>query len=707
MNIRRFLFAALALPLALFMAQGIAHADGIIIIDPPPHPPKPIVPLEVKYHRVTVNIENQVSTTHIDEVFVNPNDIDLEGTFIFPMPERASFSDLAMYIDGKKVEGKILDAKEARTTYEDIVRRLKDPALLEYVNRNTFKLRVYPIPKHGEKRIEITYTETLTYDFSTVRYVYPLNTEKFSSAPLHEVSLDVSIRSSAPVTNVYSPSHEIDIARKTDREVRLSYEDKDVLPDRDFVLYYTLSDKEVGLSLITYKDRRGPGYFMLLISPRQDIDPSDIVPKDVTFVLDTSGSMKGDKLVQAENALKYCIGALNTRDRFNIIRFSTDTEKFRSAPVSADRANRDAAYDFIDGMAARGGTNINDSLTEALAGTADRNRSRVIVFITDGEPTVGTTDTGAIIKNVASANRAKARIFVFGVGEDINTHLLDRISSGNHGISEYVTPTENIESVVSGFFTKINDPAMTDLVLKSNRVRLKDYYPVTLPDLFAGSQVTVVGTYEGSGPSTITLSGTTGKRESVFEFPVNFPDRDTKSDFLPRVWANRKVAYLLDEIRLNGENKELVDEIKDLGVTFGIVTPYTSFLVLEDREQGFTAPSPAVRDDVDMMAGTGMLKEEKGGFAMKSSEAVRDMKEKTVVDTPKLMSIKQVGDRTFMLRDKTWIDSAFTEGTKTADLTFNSDAYWKLLGDHPDVGKFLALGNSVVFTYDGVWYRVK
>ena len=269
MNIRRFLFAALALPLALLIAPGLAMADGIIIIDPPPHPPKPIVPLEVKYHKVTVEIENQVSTTHIDEVFVNPNDMDLEGTFIFPLPERASFSDLDMYIDGKKVEGKILDANEARKTYEDIVRRLKDPALLEYVNRNTFKLRVYPIPAHGEKRIEITYTETLTYDFSTVRYVYPLNTEKFSSAPLHEVSLDVSIKSSAPVTTVYSPSHEIDIARKGDREVRLSYEDKNVLPDRDFVLYYTLSDKEVGLSLITYKDRRGPGYFMLLISPRR------------------------------------------------------------------------------------------------------------------------------------------------------------------------------------------------------------------------------------------------------------------------------------------------------------------------------------------------------------------------------------------------------------------------------------------------------
>ncbi len=525
---------------------------------------------------------------------------------------------------------------------------------------------------------------------------------------MKEVSLDVSIKSPVPVTTVYSPSHEIDVSRSETNEVRLSYEDKNVLPDRDFVLYYTLSGKEVGLSLITYKDRRGPGYFMLLISPQQEINAADVVPKYVTFVLDTSGSMKGDKLTQAQEALKYCIGALTARDRFNVIRFSTDTEKFRSGPVAPDRNNRDAAFDFIDGMAARGGTNINDSLTEALGGASGGGkRPHIIVFITDGEPTVGVTDNGTIIRNVTAANKTKTRIFVFGVGEDINTHLLDKISSANHGTSEYVTPTENIESVVSGFFTKINDPAMTDLVLKSSRVRLKDYYPVTLPDLFAGSQIIVAGIYDGSGPSTITLSGTTGSRETTFEYPVTFPDRDTKNDFLPRIWATRKVAYLLDEIRLNGENKELVNEIKELGTTFGIVTPYTSFLVLEDREQGFAPPSPADSEDIDMMSGTGMLKEEKGRFALKSSEAVRDMKENAVVETSKLMSIKQVGDRTFMLRDNTWIDSAYAEGTRTIDLAFNSDAYWKLVTENPDVGKFLALGDSLVFTYNGLWYRVK
>jgi Ca-activated chloride channel family protein len=699
----------LIVTLAVFLiaVPTLVFADGIIIIDPPPHPPKPIVPLEVKYHHVTVTVTDQVSTTHIDEVFVNPNPIDLEGTFIFPLPEGASFSDLTLYIDGKPIKGQMLDAAEARKTYEDIVRRLKDPALLEYVNRNTFKLRVYPIPAHGEKRVEITYSETLKYDFGMVKYVYPLNTEKFSSAPLKEVSIDATIRSSVPIMTVYSPSHEIDVGKKGEREVRLSYEDKNVLPDKDFVLYYTLSDKEVGLSLLTYRERRGPGYFMLLISPGSDIAPEDIVPKDVTFVLDTSGSMKGDKLVQAKRALRFCVGALGPNDRFSIIRFSTDTERFRNSPVTADRRNKEAAYEFIEGMVARGGTNINDSLALALTGAGNKGRANIVVFITDGEPTVGTTEPAEIIKNLRAANKSGARIFVFGVGEEINTHLLDKISSGNHGVSEYVTPTESIEAVVSNFFEKIKNPAMTGLSLSSGRVRLRDYYPTTLPDLFVGSQVTIVGTYEGSGPTTITLKGTLGTRNEVFEYPVTFPERDEKNDFLPRIWATRKVAYLLDEIRLNGENKELVNEVTELGKTFGIVTPYTSFLVVEDQHQGLGSPAPADRDALDMMAGESMLKEEKGGFALKSSEAVRDMKETSTVTESKLMSIKQVGDRTFFFRDKVWIDSQYKEGTKTVDLVFDSDAYWKFVSANADAGKFLALGKGVVFTYNGTWYRVK
>ncbi len=690
----------------LLAVPKIPSHYGIIIIDPTTKPQHPIVPLEVKYHRVNVTITGQVAITNIDEVFVNPNDMDLEGTFIFPLPDGASITDFSLYIDGKEVKGEVLSADEARKTYEDIVRALKDPALLEYMDRNLFKLRVYPIPARGERRIELTYSETLKYDFGTVKYTYPLDTEKYSSAPLKEVTIDTKIKSKVPIKGVYSPSHDIDISRTNSGEVRLSYEENNVLPDKDFVLYYTLSGNDVDASLITYRERGDSGYFMLLVAPRPDIDPKDVAAKDVTFVVDTSGSMKGEKLDQAKRALNFCINALNPDDRFNVIRFSTDTESFKKELVPATKKTKEEATSFVEDLAARGGTNINDALISALKGQDNKKRPHIVVFMTDGEPTTGETDFPDIIRNVEDANDRKAKIFVFGIGEEINTHLLDNISKNNHGASDYVTPTEDIEEVISNFFVKISSPAMSDINIDFSKVAVSDFYPEEGFDLFSGSQITMVGRYRGSGNSTILLKGMIGDREVVFEYPAEFPERDTENNFLPRIWATRKIAYLLDEIRLNGENKELVDEISEIAKKFGIVTPYTSFLVLEDEKQGFEGFAPGAAEDVTVMSEPRLFTEESGGFALKSAEKMRDLKETDKVSRPDLMSIKQVGERTFFLRDEIWIDSEYKEGTKTKDISYDGRGYWDLVRKSPDVGRFFALGKKVIFIYEGIWYRI-
>lgn len=695
------------LTLSLVLVPLLAFADGIIIIDPPPHPDQEIIPLEIVYHRVKINIIKGVAVTHIDEMFFNPNDIDLEGTFIFPLPHGASISNFSLYINGKKVDGEILPADEARDIYEDIVRRMKDPALLEYADRNLFKLRVYPIPARGERRIELSYSETLKYDFGTVKYVYPLDTEKYSSAPINDVTIDASIKTNIPIKSVYSPSHDIDVVRRGNNEVRFSYEEKDILPDKDFVLYYTLSNKDVDTSLITYRERGDLGFFMLLLTPKPDVDPKDVNPKDVTFVLDTSGSMKGEKIEQARNALTFCIKSLNKGDRFNIIRFATDTESFSKSLVVGDKKNKDSAYGFINEIKARGGTNINDALILALKGNGSSKRPHIVVFITDGEPTVGETDLPDIIDNVERENKDNARIFVFGVGEDINTHLLDNISSKNHGVSEYVEPTENIDSIVSNFFKKIQSPVMSNLSIDINKVKVKDMFPKETPDLFAGSQVTIVGRYTGSGSSTILLSGFVNNKKVVFEYPVKFPEKDVESDFLPRIWATRKIAYLLDEIRLNGENDELIDEIIHLATDFGIVTPYTSFLVVEDQREGFGgAPAPGADEELDIMSDSTMLTKKGGRFGVESAVKMRDLKETDKVKGPHLMSIKQVGERTFFMRDKIWVDSEYKKGAKTVEIKYDSKKYWSFVKENPKAGKYLSLGKRVIFNYDGKWYSV-
>ena len=259
-------------------------------------PPVQVIPyLTVKYHHVEVTIENQVATTRIDQVFINDYDREIEGTYIFPLPEDAAISTFDMWVDGKKLEGRVLPKDEARRIYEEIVRGRRDPALLEYVGRNAFQARIFPIPARGEKRVQIEYSQLLAADNGLVKYVYPLNTEKFSPKPLKDVSVSVQIKAAQAIKSVYSPSHDVAVTRQGERQAVASYEATNVRPDKDFVLYYSTSGDDVGLSLLTYRPSGEDGYFLLLAAPKVEIDASKVVPKDVILVLDTSGSMEGQE----------------------------------------------------------------------------------------------------------------------------------------------------------------------------------------------------------------------------------------------------------------------------------------------------------------------------------------------------------------------------------------------------------------------------
>src|SRR5512136_795268 len=260
-------FAVLAVLAAGLAAAPALRADGFIIPDHRPGGP-PVPPLSVKYHHVSVEIVGQVAKTSVDQVFLNHFGRDIEGTYIFPVPEGAAVSDFAMFIGNERVKGEILGSDEARRIYEDIVRRMRDPGLLEYMGRNIFRARVYPIPANGEKRVQISYTEVLKAESGLVKYLYPLNTERFSRDPLTDVSIAVRIESQVPIVNVYSPSHKVSVRKDGEGAARVGYEDRDVRPDKDFVLYYSLSNDTVGLSFLNGSDGSGNRTFMLLASPR-------------------------------------------------------------------------------------------------------------------------------------------------------------------------------------------------------------------------------------------------------------------------------------------------------------------------------------------------------------------------------------------------------------------------------------------------------
>ena len=421
----------------VFLALVVpVSADGFIIPLPRPERPVPFRDsLSIKYHRVTVDIEDQAATTHVDQVFVNEMPYDIEGEYIFPLPEGASISQFAMWVDGKRLEAQVLNRDEAREIYEDIVRQQRDPALLEYIGRNAFRARIYPIPARGEKRVELEYTQVLPQDQGLIEYVYPLNTEKFSARPLEQASVSVRITSRQPLKSIYSPSHEVAVHRVSDLIAEVGYEESNVTPDKDFVLYYSANEDDLGINLLSYKEPGQDGFFLMLLAPRVERGAHDVVAKDVFFVLDTSGSMRGDKLAQAKRAARYVLQNLNSEDRFSIVTFSTGIRLYEDGLKRAAEAER--AYPFISELQAGGGTNISRALEEALAQT-QRGRPQSIIFLTDGLATEGERDTAKILRKVGNLAADNVSIFAFGVGYDVDTTLLDKVTQNHHGTSVYV-----------------------------------------------------------------------------------------------------------------------------------------------------------------------------------------------------------------------------------------------------------------------------
>jgi Ca-activated chloride channel family protein len=684
-----------------------ALADGVIVPDPPPLPePIPLREtwLTIRYHRVTVTIEDQVATTRVEQEFVNEYDWECEGTYIFPLPEGAAISEFVMWVDSTRVEGKILEADEARAIYEDIVRQRRDPALLEYVGRDAVQARIFPIPPGGSRKIELEYSQVLPVENGLVRYIYPLNTEKFSARPLEEVSVRVEIASNDAMHALYSPTHQdrVYIERDGDYRAVVGYEAYDVLPDQDFQVIYTVSQEDVGLNLLTYRQPPDDGFFLLLAAPTVDVDKARVIPRDVILVLDTSGSMEGEKIEQAKEALSYVLDHLNEEDRFNVIAFSTGLQEYARQLRPASEARE--AIQWVERLEAAGGTDINRALLEALAQVEER--STVVIFLTDGLPTEGVTEVEQILANAASSASGNARLFPFGVGDDVNTILLDTLAQQNRGATGYVRPHERIDEEISAFYAKISTPVLANIDLEFDNVLTEDIYPYPLPDLFAGTQLILVGRYRDSGAAKITLTGKVNGQAEEFVYEGYFRPKGG-DDFIPRLWATRKIGYLLSQIRLHGDREEWIDAVIDLSVRYGIITPYTSFLIEEDD-----ILTEAGREEAHEAYEALPTQAAVGAPAVERSDAEGEMEKADAVGGNEALPeeaaqiVRLVGDKTFLLQDGVWIDTAFDPSKMTTSkIGFGSDSYFDLLGARPEWGLYLALGERVIFVAEGTAYE--
>jgi len=714
------------------------------------------LPVQVWLDHIHVNITDQVAVKTYDCTFKNANSrAVVGGTCYMELEPGAQVDNMSVLVDGKEMKAEILDVEKAKKVFTDIVKNGGSPALLEYYGNQLIQTQVPRIAPGSTVKVLLTYTTVLKKRGGLVR-LQMLNTNpKALMQPLKSASVTVNINSKQPIKNVYSPTHEIKFEEKKGWDISINWKQDNYLPKHPFVLYYQTDSKDVAASLVAHKELDEAGHFMLMLSPTigkgtGQVTDKQILPKDVVFCVDTSGSMldKG-KMEQARKALEYCVKTLRAGDRFNIVDFSTAARSFHDdGLVTFDDKSKAKALRYVEKLNARGGTAIDEALQLSLKHLGKKastgGRLKMIVFATDGLPTIGERDPEQILRTMAKKNTEDVRIFVFGEGFDVNTKLLDFLAINHRGEADYILPNENITQKISRFFDRVGSPIMTDLSVSFEGLEVKDVYPKKISDVFKGEQVIIYGRYTGHGKKTIKLTGHVKGEKKTFEYTMTFPEysQDDKASFVPRLWAGQKVDFLLSEIRKQGTKpgKELVDEVTYLAKRYGIVTPYTSFLVTDDvagkakpgsgGSGGFT-PMPVLQRQLELRAAAnaapaddaaakrdrvyaargfggvrrGVAKGRFGDFDKAADEALR--KDGKGNKKSSLTVLRYIGSRTFYKGGPTWYESTYdaAKHKDLAKLAVGSKQYFDLLSADGTIAKYLALGD-VVLRVKGKWYHV-
>ncbi len=700
--------------------------------------------MEVHSMKIETTIKETAATTTLEQVFYNPSNNQLQGFYYFPIPKNASIDKFSMFINGKETEGEVLDAAKARQIYESIVRRSLDPALLEYYNQSLFRVKIFPIQPRSEQKVKLTYSETLNRESGTVEYTFPFGTvENTATKKIDDFSFKINVETNSKLKNIYTPTHEAEIIRKGDNQATVGFEGEALTDAVNFKLYFNADDSKIGMSVLSYKEASKDGFFMLNLSPGIG-DDDEIIEKDITFVVDVSGSMAGEKMEQAKKALTFCIANLDKKDRFNIVRFSTEANRLYDKMSFADKSHLEEAKAFIDKLKPIGGTNIDEALNLALTMETDKNRPYFVIFLTDGKPTIGETSVEQLLGKVKNYNTKNTRIFTFGIGTKLNTKLLDQLTEMTKAYRTYVLPEEDIEIKVSDFYTKVASPILTDIeIVFDKKFKVSALQPKGLADIFKGSSLTLLGRYEGSGDGKIKVKGKINGKEKVYTYDISLPKKSTNNDFVSSLWAASTVGYLMDQIRLNGENKELIEEVVRLSKKYGIITPYTSYLILEDEAVSMrtnqiesrnqllnsrvqtesvtvTSTKPQVLEEIAITYDSGMRKESgdvsvaasTSNQKLKRSKRVSKIREQeesleytTVTGKTQNLAadIRNVNGRAFYQNNGEWVDANIPLNDKKNKnrninrVQFNSKKYFTLIKNNPEVVDYLALGKNVRF----------
>jgi Ca-activated chloride channel homolog len=677
-------------------------------------------PVTVTDVKVGVVILEQVATTTMDISLRNTSSSRAEAEMVVPVPDGAVVKGFTFEGAAKEPTAELLPKDEAKRIYNEIVAKTRDPALLEFAGYNLIRSSVFPVEARGVQKVRLTYEHLLSADGDRVDYVLPRSESLDYNIPW-DVSL--SIKSKSPIATVYSPSHQLEIERKGGGVVGVRMAKASATEPGAFRLSYLRQREGVTASLMAYPDAKlDGGYFLLLASvpPKPAPDGEAAAPaikRELTIVIDRSGSMAGEKIEQVRAAALLVIQGLGEGEAFNIIDYSDSISSFAPAPVVRTADNAEEARRYLRRLAASGGTNLHDAVLEALRPKPREGMLPIVLFLTDGLPTVGIRDEVTIRSDVEAANKYGRRIFTFGVGYDVNAPLLSNLADKSRATSTFVLPKEDVEAKVSGVFRRLVGPMLAGPVLevldadgKVTTRRATDLLPGRLPDLFEGDNLVVLGKYKLDEPLVFRLKGNYQGKERTFQFRFELSSATTRNSFVPRLWASRKIAYLIEEIRQAGaagganptlatatasadpRTNELVDEIVRLSVEFGILTEYTSFLaregtdltrrdeILKESGSNFFSRAQNTRSGVGAVNQSVNANFQQNQMVLNSTNGYYDQSMNRV----QVARVQQVNDRAFFQQGNRWVDSQAVSGDRIdvkpdETITIGSPEYGRLV----------------------------
>ncbi|UCG58585.1 MAG: VWA domain-containing protein [Phycisphaerales bacterium] len=688
-------------------------------------------PVHVTGVEAKIIIWDEMASTRLDIEMLNTTDRIQMGLMMIPTPDASVVWDVRYGGDDWDMEAQILRKEEAERIFNALVAAVRDPALVELAGQDLLVTRLFPIEPGAGRKISIAYAHMLEFEGGRVDYHLPRTESLQYDVPW---KINATIHSAQPISTVYSPSHHVTVGRVSEKEVVVELKEGAELAPGPFQLSFLRQDDGVSGSVFAYPDEDGSGGYFLLLAGLPAELPSDVEPmkRELTLVLDRSGSMGVTKMDQAKDVTQQIISALEPEEAFNIVTYNSSVSFFSTEPVIKDVFSEAAAWEYVEAVRSGGGTNLHEALRLSLTQEPMAGMLPIVLFLTDGRPTSGITSEVAIRELVTSSNPYDRRVFTFGVGLDVNAALLQGLAELSRARAEFVLPTEDVEEKVGKVFKGLKGPVLSNGMLQvltadgSEAIgRTWDIAPATLPDLYDGDKLVFLGRYIGDEPLVFKVSGTYLGQDRTFEFAFDPADADLRHTFVPRLWASRKIAEMIYEIRQLGADPslspddprllEVTDTVVSLSIEYGILTEYTAFLA--DETTDLADPDQTGDTAGDTIYDRG-VRARSGGGGVNQSINLREQRNQEVLNrdnsyvdqymqTVRVTNVQQVSDLAFYFRDEMWVDSRLVSDDLELDtvtrIDFGSVAFMQLVKELTSRGRqgVLSFGNDVLLQVGG------